>query len=83
MEKDKKTIKTDILNKFKELDQDVGGTLPRIWLRKDYVARLSQYEKIIFDKAVTELATNGLVEYTPGTFPTVKLTQKGERLIGN
>lgn len=69
MEKNRKMIKIDLLDKFREMEPEEDNTLPPVWLRKDYIARLNYYEKKMFDKAVDELAISGLVEYTPGVFP--------------
>lgn len=81
MGKNKKTIKIDLLDKFREMESEVDNTLPRGWLRKDYLAGLNRFEKEMFDTAVSELVANGLVEYAPGIFPKVTLTRKGEHLI--
>jgi len=81
MEKNKKTIKIDLLDKFREMGPEADNTLPRGWLRKDYIARLNSHERKIFDKAIGELVSSGLVEYSPGFFPKVQLTLKGEHLI--
>ncbi len=81
MEKNKKMIKMDILNKFREMEDEVARTIPEEWLKNDYFNRLNPIEKKLFNKAVTELASRGLVKYTPGLPPIVKLTRKGEILI--
>lgn len=71
----------DILNKFREMEEDVARTIPKEWLKNDYFTRLTINEKKLFKKAVNELALNGLIKYTPGALPEVKLTRKGEYLI--
>ena len=81
MEKNMKMIKIDLLNKFREMEELPDPVLPRVWLRKDYIGGLNNHERKMFDLAVNELASSGLVEYTPGGFPEVKLTSKGENLI--
>jgi hypothetical protein len=81
MEKNKKIIKIDILDKFRELQGEEDAALPGTWLRQDYFRRLNTHEKKIFDQAVAELASSGLIEYTPGVAPELRLTQKGENLI--
>jgi hypothetical protein len=81
MEKNKKTIKMDILEKFRELEEEAGSILPNDWLQHDYFDRLTTYEKQVFQQAAAELASIGLVEYDPGIFPELKLTQKGEYLL--
>jgi len=37
MEKSKKRIKIDLLNKFRELEEVADDTLPPVWLRKNYL----------------------------------------------
>lgn len=81
MEKNIKTIKIDILDKFREISSEVGATLPVGWLLGDYLAPMNRYEKRAFKKAVNELVLKGLIEYTPGILPRVTLTRKGEQLI--
>ena len=81
MGKNKKTIKIDILNKFREMENESGSMLPKNWLQEDYFTRLTASERKVFNRAVVELASAGLIEYIPGVFPLVKLTPKGENLI--
>ena len=80
MHKDKKRIKIDILEKFKELE-DEANLLPEEWLKNEYFIRLNTHEKKAFKCAVRELAASGLIECTPGLVPEVKLTPLGENLI--
>jgi hypothetical protein len=81
MEKSRKRIKIDLLDKFREIEESPDTALPGGWLRNDYLAGLSSCEKRLFEQAVGELAASGLVEYTPGEFPEVRLTLKGGHLI--
>jgi hypothetical protein len=81
MEKSRKMIKRDLLDKFREMGLETDNTLSPIWLRKDYIARLNSYEKKVFEEAIGDLVSSGLVEYSPGVFPKVQLTLKGEQLI--
>jgi predicted transcriptional regulator len=76
----KKMIKIDILEKFKELENE-EAKLPSGWLKMDYLMPLNTYEKKVFSKAVGELAASGLIECRSGTSAEVKLTQLGENLI--
>jgi len=80
MHKDKKSIKRDILDKFRSLgiEQD---TLPPHWLEIDYFDRLDIQEKKVFKKAVKELVSSGLVEHTNGSDGSLRLTPKGANLI--
>lgn len=81
MIRNKKRIKIDILDKFKEMESEVDSRLPKAWLKKDYFTRLNTWEKKTFEIAVAELASSGLVEYKPGVHPEIKLTRLGENLI--
>ncbi len=79
--KDKKTIKRDILGKFRLLKAENGDTLPPHWLEFVYLKKLTGNEKKLFKKAVQELAAVGLIEYAEGPDLNLRLTQKGENLI--
>jgi len=80
MYKDKKTIKREILDKFRAIGSE-KDMLPPHWLEADYVNSLDNQEKRIFQKAVKELVSSGLVEQVQGSAPNLKLTQKGVNLI--
>lgn len=80
MYKDKKTIKREILDKFRAIGSE-KDMLPPHWLEADYVTSLDNQEKRIFKKAVKELVSSGLVEHVQGSAPNLKLTQKGVNLI--
>ena len=83
MTKNKKIIKIDILEKFRELEHEADDKLPHNWLVNDYFGRMNTFEKITFDRALAELALSGLVAYKPGDCPEVKLTRLGKNLIFN
>jgi hypothetical protein len=59
----KDKIKGDILSQFKAENADVGHTLPPNWLVR-YGMTLNPKEKAVFDEAVNELITEGIVEPT-------------------
>lgn len=80
MYKDKKTIKREILDKFRSIGSE-KDVLPPHWLEADYFKSLDNQEKRIFKKAVKELVSSGLVEQVRGSAPNLKLTQKGVNLI--
>ena len=80
MHKDKKTIKREILDKFRSLGIE-NDTLPPQWLETDYLESLDNQEKKVFKTAVKELVSNGLVEHTNGSDSNLRLTQKGTDLI--
>ncbi len=80
MSKDKKMIKRDILNKFRSIMEE-SDRLPPKWLEADYFANLKQEEKKLFNKAVDELISRGIVENVKGSPRNLKLTQKGVDLI--
>jgi hypothetical protein len=79
--KDKKTIKKDILDKFRDIKDGPEPVLPKNWLEYQYVDSLTQTEKKLFDKAVKELIGKGLVETTESVPKSLKLTDKGASLI--
>ena len=81
MIKDKKTIKKDILDKFRSLTAEDKYVLPPEWLESDYFESLKREEKRIFKKAVNELISKGLVENTNGSKLNLRLTPKGADLI--
>lgn len=81
MIKDKKMIKRDILDKFRDIKSEENYILPRHWLESDYFKTLRPEEKKLFKKAVNELISMGLVEDVKGSTLNLKLTQKGMDLI--
>ena len=80
MHKDKKTIKREILDKFRSLGSE-NDTLPPNWLEVDYLASLDNQEKKIFKQAINELVSSGLVEHLKEPDDNLRLTQKGTDLI--
>jgi hypothetical protein len=80
MHKDKKTIKREILDKFRSLGSE-SDTLPTNWLESDYFDTLTTDEKKIFKQAVKELVASGLVERLNEHDGSLRLTQKGTDLI--
>ena len=81
MAKDKKEIKKDILDLFRSLENEEGDVLPRDLLEADYFKRLNWEEKRLYQNAVNELISNGLVENIKGSALSLKLTDKGADLI--
>jgi predicted transcriptional regulator len=82
MAKDKKEIKKDILEMFRTLEnEEEGDILPPELLEADYFKRLNWEEKRVYQNAVNELISNGLVENVKGSALSLKLTDKGADLI--
>ena len=81
MTKDKKEIKKEILDMFRSLENEDGDVLPPELLETDYFKRLNWDEKSIYQDAVKELISNGLVENVKGSVLNLKLTDKGADLI--
>ena len=81
MAKDKKEIKKDILDMFRSLENEDEDILPPDLLETDYFKRLNWDEKSIYQDAVKELISNGLVENVKGSVLKLKLTDKGANLI--
>jgi hypothetical protein len=79
--KDKKTIKRDILDKFRTLNAENNDLLPPHWMEMIYLKRLNAGEKKVFKKAIQELISVGLVENVEGPSLNLRLTEKGENLI--
>ena len=81
MAKDKKEIKKDILDLFRTLENEEGDVLPPELLESDYFKRLNWEEKRLYQNAVKDLISNGLVENVKGSALSLKLTDKGADLI--
>jgi hypothetical protein len=81
MIKDKKTIKKDILDKFRSINPDDDYILQPHWLESQYVETLTKTEKKNFLRAVKELMSKGLIEPVDGPVHHLKLTEKGINLI--
>ena len=79
--KDKKTIKRDVLDKFREIEAGDNDQLPPHWLECEYLKNLKAEEKKLFKKAMQELETAGIVESVEGPGLNLRLTRKGEILI--
>jgi hypothetical protein len=79
--KDKKEIKRDLLDEFREINAESGDILPLHWLESVFVKKLSADEKKLFKKAVQDLISLGIVENVEGPSLNLRLTQKGENLI--
>ena len=79
--KDKKTIKRDVLDKFREMDAEDNDQMPPHWLEREYLNGLKAGEKKLFKKAMQELISAGIVESVEGPGLNLRLTRKGENLI--
>jgi hypothetical protein len=79
--KDKKTIKRDLLDKFRALNAESNDILPHHWLDLVYLKMLNTEEKKLFKKAIQELVSMEIVENVEGPSLNLRLTQKGENLI--
>lgn len=80
MTKSIKEIKRDILLKFKTIRGD-HYILSGLWLRREYLEKLTRFEKQLFETAVNELSAIGLIEYNQSAFSSLRLTAKGEDLL--
>ncbi len=81
MEKNKKMIKRDILDKFRSIEEAESDMLPPKWLASDYFTKLNREEKKECKKAVRELISTGIVENINEPVWNLKLTPKGADLI--
>ncbi|MDX9786514.1 MAG: hypothetical protein RBT11_07050 [Desulfobacterales bacterium] len=80
MAKSIKEIKRDILFKFKTMSSE-RHILSGLWLRREYLEKLSRIEKQLFETAVNELSAIGIIEYKLNPFSSLRLTAKGECLL--
>ena len=83
MSRDIKRIKRDILDQFRAMDGEEDDVLPEKWLQEEYLPVLDIFEKQDFNKAIRQLAANGVLRYTStkGAPPLLMLTEKGANLI--
>jgi hypothetical protein len=79
--KDKKTIKREILDQFREIDAGRGDELSPAWLEDVYLKQLRRPERKLYHVAVKELAAMGIVEKESGDDLRLRLTLKGEKLL--
>lgn len=79
--KDKKTIKRDLLDKFRALNAENDDILPPHWLELVYLKKLTAEDKKLFKKAIQELISMEIVENVEGPSLNLRLTEKGENLI--
>jgi hypothetical protein len=79
--KDKKTIKREILDKFRSMNAENQETLPLHWLELVYFKKLNADEKKLSKRAIQELISVGIVENVEGPGLNVRLTEKGQNLI--
>jgi hypothetical protein len=79
--KDKKAIKKDVLDQFRDMGEDAMQVLSHAWLEEYAADILSKDEKKLFDQAVKELVGKGLVEFVGNQQKDLKLTEKGANLI--
>ena len=81
MEKNKKMIKRDILDKFRFIEEVEADILPPRWLTSDYFTKLNHEEKKECKKAIRELISTGIVENINEPVWNLRLTRKGADLI--
>jgi len=81
MSRDIKTIKKEILDQFRAMDGEEDDVLPKKWLQEEYLPVLDVFERKDFDKAIQQLARNGVVKYQKGPVPVLILTEMGANLI--
>jgi len=79
--KDKKTIKREILDRFREIDAGNGDELSTEWLEDVYLKQLRRPEQKLYQKAVQELAAMGIIEKGAANDLRLSLTLKGEKLL--
>ena len=81
MDRTKKSIKKDLLKKFRDQGEKYNYCLSGLWLEMGYKQSLNKSEVSVFQRAVGELIRNGIVEPHEGEFDTICLTDKGAALL--
>ena len=81
MSRDIKRIKKDILDQFRAMNGEEDDVLPEAWLCEEYLPVLDAFEKKDFERAMRQLAAKGVLRYTKGVSPVLRLTEKGANLI--
>lgn len=81
MSRDIKTIKKEILDKFRSMDSEKDDAIPEEWLKNEYLPVLDFFEREDFEKAVRQLSAKGVLKYKKGPVPKLLLTEKGANLI--
>lgn len=81
MSKDIKTMKKDILDQFRAMNGEENDMLPEKWLKEEYLPILDVYEREDFDRAIRQLAAKGVLKYSKGAIPKLRLTEMGANLI--
>jgi hypothetical protein len=82
MGRDIKTIKKEILDKFRAIDGEEDDLIPEEWLLNEYFPNLTSYERKDFEIAIRQLAANGVLKYNKkGSNLNLRLTEKGANLI--
>ena len=66
---------------FRTLENKDSGVLPPELLESDYFMHLNWEEKHLYQNAVNDLISKGLVENVIGSALGLKLTEKGADLI--
>jgi hypothetical protein len=81
MSRDIKTIKKDILDKFRSIDGEEDDAIPEEWLLNEYLPILDIFEREDFERAIRQLSAKGVLRYRKGRVPRLLLTEKGANLI--
>ncbi len=81
MQRDKKAIKREILDKFRTMSDHDDPVLPPGWVMKQFLSTPDFSEHALFKEAVRELASRGLVEPLNHSDLRIRLTEKGFCLI--
>jgi hypothetical protein len=81
--KDKKTIKRELLDQFREIDAESGDELDPKWLQNVYFKQLRRPEQKLYQKAVAELSEMGIIRKETRAGLNLRLTLKGEKLLAS
>ncbi|MEN8257588.1 MAG: hypothetical protein ABFS09_06970 [Thermodesulfobacteriota bacterium] len=77
----KLAIKDELLGKFKAAKAGEGDMLSPEWLNKVYMPTLSAKEVMACEEIISEMITEGIIEYVGGRSPSYKLTKKGAEMF--
>ncbi len=77
----KLAIKDELLGKFRAAKAGNGDLLSPQWLHQVYMPTLSPKEVLALEEAISEMITEGIIEYVGGRTPSYKLTHKGAEML--
>jgi hypothetical protein len=77
----KLAIKDELIGMFRFSNGREGDMLSPEWLHDNYLPTMSAKEEKAFEEAISEMITDGIIEYVSGRKPSYRLTKKGEEIL--